>query len=53
MMNALERVTLRLQLGGPRCVSAAGCEIPDHTPHLNLKAQNAALRSIANSATAT
>ncbi len=29
--------------GGPRCISAAGCEIPDGTPHENLHAQSRAL----------
>ncbi|MDZ7315022.1 MAG: uroporphyrinogen decarboxylase family protein [candidate division KSB1 bacterium] len=29
--------------GGPRCFSAAGCEIPDGTPHANLHAQSHAL----------
>ena len=33
-----------LQWGGPRCLSAAGCEIPDGTPHQNLLAQAQALR---------
>jgi uroporphyrinogen decarboxylase len=42
-----------MQLGGPRCVSAAGCEIPDKTPHMNIKAQTAALRAIGNESTAT
>ncbi len=32
-----------LQWGGPRCLSAAGCEIPDGTPHHNLLAQAQAL----------
>lgn len=30
--------------GGPRCISAAGCEIPAGTPPENLHAQNRALR---------
>jgi len=30
--------------GGRRCISAAGCEIPDGTPHANLLAQAQALR---------
>jgi len=30
--------------GGRRCISAAGCEIPDNTPHENLRAQSQALR---------
>jgi MtaA/CmuA family methyltransferase len=33
-----------LEQGGPRCFSAAGCEIPDGTPHGNLRAQVRALR---------
>ena len=33
-----------LQQGGQRCISAAGCEIPDGTPHQNLRAQAQALR---------
>lgn len=28
-----------LRMGGDRCISAAGCEIPDGTPHENLRAQ--------------
>jgi MtaA/CmuA family methyltransferase len=33
-----------LRLGGPRSISCAGCEIPDGTPHENLRAQARALR---------
>jgi MtaA/CmuA family methyltransferase len=33
-----------LRLGGKRNISAAGCEIPDGTPHQNLLAQTQALR---------
>jgi MtaA/CmuA family methyltransferase len=33
-----------LKNGGPRLISAAGCEIPDRTPHENLKAQTRAIR---------
>lgn len=33
-----------LRLGGSRSFSAAGCEIPDGTPHVNLLAQREALR---------
>ena len=33
-----------MQGGGPRCISAAGCEIPDGTPAENLLAQARALR---------
>ena len=32
-----------LDIGGPRCFSAAGCEIPDDTPIENLLAQREAL----------
>ncbi len=32
-----------LDLGGPRAISAAGCEVPDGTPHENLQAQSQAL----------
>lgn len=32
--------------GGPRCLSAAGCEIPDRTPHENLWAHVQALRDL-------
>jgi len=32
-----------LTLGGPRCFSAAGCEIPQKTPRANLEAQIRAL----------
>ena len=30
--------------GGPRCISAAGCEIPVGTPEENMRAQNRALK---------
>lgn len=33
-----------MRQGGPRAISAAGCEIPDGTPHDNLRAQARALR---------
>jgi uroporphyrinogen decarboxylase len=33
-----------LEEGGKRSFSAAGCEVPDGTPHENLEAQNRALR---------
>ena len=33
-----------LSEGGARCLSAAGCEIPDGTPEENLRAQSAALQ---------
>jgi len=33
-----------LQRGGSRLISAAGCEIPDGTPHQNLRAQSQALQ---------
>jgi MtaA/CmuA family methyltransferase len=35
-----------LEHGGRRCFSAAGCEIPDGTPHANLHAQAAVLAGI-------
>jgi MtaA/CmuA family methyltransferase len=38
-------VTHCLQRGGPRCISAAGCEIVDGTPTANLHAQTCALRA--------
>jgi MtaA/CmuA family methyltransferase len=31
-------VEASLRAGGPRCISMAGCEIPDGTPHENLRA---------------
>ncbi len=34
------------QQGGPRWFSGAGCEIPDGTPHQNLRAQSLALRNL-------
>ena len=37
-----------LRLGGPRCLNAAGCEVPDGTPHANLSAQARALREVRN-----
>jgi MtaA/CmuA family methyltransferase len=36
-----------MRQGGPRSLSAAGCEIPDGTPHANLEAQTRALRAAA------
>jgi uroporphyrinogen decarboxylase len=36
--------------GGPKNLSAAGCEIPDGTPHPNLHAQTRALRDLCTSA---
>ena len=41
-----EAVTPCLQQGGPRSISGAGCEIPDGTPHANLRAQSQVLRKI-------
>jgi len=32
-----------MEMGGKRSISAAGCEIPDGTPHANLLAQARAL----------
>lgn len=43
-----EAVWANLAAGGPRCINMAGCEIPDGTPHANLRAQAAALRSYAS-----
>jgi MtaA/CmuA family methyltransferase len=42
-----------LERGGPRSFSAAGCEIPDHTPEKNLRAQAHALRAFGTRAGAT
>ncbi len=39
-----QAVTHALDLGGPRCFSMAGCEIPVGTPHANLLAHAQALR---------
>jgi MtaA/CmuA family methyltransferase len=35
-----------MRQGGPYSISAAGCEIPDGTPHENLHAQSRALREL-------
>jgi uroporphyrinogen decarboxylase len=43
-------VRANMAVGGPRCLSMAGCEIPDGTPHANLRAHAAALREIGRSA---
>ncbi|NTV38101.1 MAG: uroporphyrinogen decarboxylase [Anaerolineales bacterium] len=44
----VRRITLKcMTVGGPRSISAAGCEIPDGTPHRNLRAQAQALRQAA------
>jgi len=37
-----------LQNGGPRLISAAGCEIPGRTPHENLRAQSKAINDHAS-----
>ena len=37
-------VRAELDAGGPRCISMAGCEIPDGTPHANLLAHKDALK---------
>jgi MtaA/CmuA family methyltransferase len=37
-------VRAELEAGGPRCISMAGCEIPDATPYANLLAHRDALR---------
>lgn len=44
-------VTTGLAAGGPKCFSAAGCEIPDGTPLENLRAQTQALKDFAQSQT--
>jgi MtaA/CmuA family methyltransferase len=36
-----------MRAGGPRSFSAAGCEVPDGTPHANLHAQLRALQDLA------
>ena len=38
-------VLANMAAGGARSFSMAGCEIPDGTPHANLRAQAAALRT--------
>ena len=46
--GAIFAVTLYIMaIGGPRSFSAAGCEIPMHTPPANLHAQTRALASLA------
>jgi MtaA/CmuA family methyltransferase len=40
-----QEVWRALRQGGPRCLNAAGCEIPDGTPEENLMAQAEALRN--------
>jgi len=35
-----------MEAGGARCFSAAGCEIPEGTPHENLRAQSKALEDL-------
>lgn len=37
-----------LREGGPRCFSAAGCEVPLNTPEENLHSQNKAIRDFEN-----
>jgi uroporphyrinogen decarboxylase len=39
-----QEVRRALRQGGPRCINAAGCEIPDDTPEENLIAQTGALK---------
>ncbi len=41
-----EAMTHCFQCGGPRWISAAGCEIPDGAPHANLHAQSDVLRKV-------
>jgi MtaA/CmuA family methyltransferase len=43
-------VEAELRAGGTRCISMAGCEIPDGTPHENLRAHAATLRDWGNGA---
>jgi MtaA/CmuA family methyltransferase len=43
-----EGVLANAAAGGPRWISAAGCEIPDLTPAENLRAQSQALRELAD-----
>ncbi len=42
--EVFEATQMCLNMGGNRSFSAAGCEIPDSTPHENLRAQTKALR---------
>ena len=42
-----DAVRAYLETGGSRCISAAGCEIPDGAPEENLQAQDEALRVFA------
>ena len=45
--DAVYRATVAcMRAGGPRSISAAGCEIPDGTPHENLHAQMQALKNL-------
>ena len=43
-----QAVTRALDLGGPRCFSMAGCEIPQGTPRTNLEAHTQTLRDYGN-----
>ena len=43
-----QAVNLALDLGGSRCFSMAGCEIPEETPRANLEAHFHALRDYGN-----
>jgi MtaA/CmuA family methyltransferase len=51
LYGSMEQVRLGVRAnavaGGPRWISAGGCEIPDHTPDENLIAQNQALLDLA------
>jgi MtaA/CmuA family methyltransferase len=42
-----QATTRCMRQGGPRSISAAGCEVPDGTPAANLRAQADALRNLA------
>ena len=52
LQGSPEAVTARqstaLELGGSRCFSMAGCEIPEETPRANLEAHFQALRDYGN-----
>lgn len=44
--DVYQGVIANAKAGGPRWISAGGCEIPDETPIENLKAQSQALRDL-------
>ncbi|NWG13253.1 MAG: uroporphyrinogen decarboxylase family protein [Acidobacteria bacterium] len=41
-----EAVIRSVRDGGPRCFNMPGCEVPDGTPHDNMRAQSRALREL-------